>query len=105
MPREYRNHVYQAIVTKYIGPSNVRGSRVKASASAGSVTISYNSALNSEDNHLAAAETLARKYGWLDNATLHGGGMPDGSGNVYVMIHKGDAQSLVDFFEYNEKNP
>lgn len=106
MPREYRNHPLQAIVTKYLGPSNVRGSRIKASAAAGSVTVSYNHALNSEDNHLAAAETLARKYGWLDNhgAALHAGGMPDSRGNVYVMVRKGEAESLKDFFEYNENN-
>lgn len=104
MAREYCNHNYQAIVTKYLGPTNFRGSRIKANASAGSVTVSYNPAMNSEDNHRAAAEALARKFDWLDNATLHGGGMPDGSGNVYVMVHKGDASSLADFFKYNEKN-
>lgn len=104
MAREYRNHAYQAIVTKYIGPTNFRGSRIKATASAGNVTVSYDPALNSEDNHLAAAEALANKFGWLENATLHGGGMPDGSGNVYVMVHKGDSMSLADFFKYNEKN-
>ena len=76
---------------------------IKASASAGSVTVSYNHRLNSEENHLNAAETLANKFGWLENATLHAGGMPDSSGNVYVMIHKGEAMSLLDFFEYNEK--
>lgn len=54
----------QAIITKYIGPSNVRGSRIKATAQAGSVTIGYRYELNTEENHRAAAEKLAARYGW-----------------------------------------
>jgi hypothetical protein len=73
---------FQAIVTKYIGPSNIRGSRVKATAAAGSVTLHWDSSLNSDDNHARAAEALATKYGWRGN--WYGGGMPDGRGNVYV---------------------
>lgn len=71
---------YQAIQTKYIGPSNVRGSRVKAIAEAGSVTLSWDSALNSPDNHRAAAEALARKYGW--RGEWFGGGV--NAGYVFV---------------------
>lgn len=72
----------QAITTKYLGPTNNLGSRVKATAFAGSVTISWDDALDVDDNHLKAAEALASKYNW--QGKMVGGGLPCGAGNVYV---------------------
>lgn len=72
----------QAIVTKYIGPMNFRGSRVKAMAQAGSVTVEYDSALNVEANRDAACRALVAKYGWWGSWAR--GASPDGRGNVYV---------------------
>lgn len=72
----------QAITTKFLGPTNSRGSRIKATAAAGSVTVSYDHALNTDDNHSAAAKALAAKYGWAGDWI--GGGMPDNCGNVYI---------------------
>lgn len=74
--------ICQAIVTKYFGPTNTRGSRIKASASAGSKTVPYDHALNINDNHAAAAKAFAEKLEW--EGKWFGGGMPDESGNVYV---------------------
>jgi hypothetical protein len=68
----------QAIVTRYFGPSNVRGSRVKAAAQAGSVTLHWDGSQNSYWNHAAAAKALAEKYGW-HYGVWHGGALPDGS--------------------------
>lgn len=62
----------QAIITKYIGPTNYRGSRVKASASAGSVTLEWDNALNSDGNHAAAAQALCDKYGWTGEYAMGG---------------------------------
>jgi len=73
----------QAIVTKYLGPTNHRGSRVKATADAGSVTLSWDHALNSDANHIEAAKALARKLGW--EGEFVGGGMPGDSGYAFVM--------------------
>jgi hypothetical protein len=71
----------QAIVTKFHGPTNHRGARVKATADAGSITLPWDHALGVEGNHRAAAEALAKKYGWpLD---MFGGGLP-GSGYAFV---------------------
>jgi hypothetical protein len=67
---------YQAIITKYLGPGNVRGARVKATAAAGSVTLGWDHRLNSEDNHRAAAKALADKFDW--QGELFCGGLPDG---------------------------
>lgn len=74
--------MFQAIVTKYIGPTNTRGSRVKATAAAGTITLPWADNLNSEENHSAAARALANKFGW--GGAWHGGGLPNNSGNVYV---------------------
>ena len=51
----------QAITTYYIGPTNFKGSRVKATCEAGSVTLHWNDALNQTDNHAAAATALINK--------------------------------------------
>lgn len=73
---------YQAITTKYFGAGNVKGSRVKATAAAGSVTIPYDDSLNSENAHAAAAQALANKFGWIGKYYI--GGMPDDRGYVFV---------------------
>lgn len=81
----------QAIVTKYLGPTNSRGARVKAICDAGSLTIPWDHALNSEANHKKVATALAWKYGWLDHSQLVGGGMPSSLPYAYcfVMVRKG----------------
>lgn len=55
---------YQAIVTKYLCPTNYRGSRVKASCEAGSKVIFWDDELDVPANHLAAAQALAQELGW-----------------------------------------
>ena len=54
----------QAIVTKYHGPTNVKGSRVSATCEAGRVILEWESALNLEENHAAAVRALLKKLGW-----------------------------------------
>lgn len=60
----------QAITTKYHGPSHVKGSRVSARCQRGSITLPWNDALNSDENHRAAAlalcERFARQDGYRD---------------------------------------
>jgi hypothetical protein len=73
----------QTIVTKYLPATNVRGSRVKATAEAGSVTLSWDDALNADGNHKRAAEVLADKFGW--GGTWVGGSAP-GAGYVFVDV-------------------
>ena len=82
-------HAYQAIVTKYIGPTDTKGSRIKAIASAGSVTIEIDHALNIAENHAAAAESLANKYKW--RGIWHMGGLPNDSGYCFVASYFGRA--------------
>jgi hypothetical protein len=74
----------QAIVTKYLGPTDFRGSRVKATADAGSITIGWDDALDTNENHDRAARALCIKLGWKPRG-LVGGGLPQSmGGNCYV---------------------
>lgn len=52
----------QAIITKYIGPGNVRGSRYKATCERGSLTVGADDALSLEENHRAACDALCAKF-------------------------------------------
>jgi hypothetical protein len=73
----------KAISTKYIGPTNYKGSRIKAYAEGGnSITLSYDDALNSDKNHLAAAVALRDKMNWKGGGKLLGGGTEKG----YVFV-------------------
>ena len=79
-----RTAIYrQSIVTRYFGPTNHKGSRVAAiSASGHRLTLHWDDALNSDENHTAAAVALARKLGW--SGDWHGGAMGTGDGYCFV---------------------
>jgi len=74
--------VYQAIETKYHGPTNSRGSRISARSQAGRIFVHYDHALSIEANHHAACLALATKLGWTGRWV--GGARADGCGNVYT---------------------
>lgn len=75
----------QAIETKYLAATGHRGSRVKATAQAGSVVLVWDDALDVDDNHRRAAMALAEKYNWpTKDGRWVGGGNAAGTGNVYV---------------------
>jgi hypothetical protein len=54
----------QAIMTKYLGPTNYRGSRVKASAQDGSIIVNWDYASSTEANHKKALQALLNRLGW-----------------------------------------
>lgn len=68
--------MHQAITTKFLGPTNSRGSRVRATSEAGSLTVAWEHALNVTENHRAAAEKLAKKLEWA--GLWYGGGTSNG---------------------------
>lgn len=75
--------MFKAITTQYFGPTNYKGSRIKATDLDGnSVTVSYNHALNGDQNHVAAAKALATKMGW--NGRYFGGALKRGYAFVNV---------------------
>lgn len=52
----------QAIITKYLPATNSRGSRVKATCSRGSITVSWEYDVDEHANHTLAAEKLCTKF-------------------------------------------
>lgn len=67
----------KAIRTKYLGPTNFRGSRIVATAEGGHrLVIPYDYGAN-DHGHGEAAIQLARKLGW--RGEMVAGGLPDGS--------------------------
>ena len=70
----------QAIKTKYLPATNSRGSRIKATCDAGSVTIPYPHEFSGQATHRATVEALLVKLGWNDSGYggLLGVGLPDG---------------------------
>ena len=84
----------QTITTTYKGPTNAKGSRVMAKSWLKNKAVSWNHALNTEENHKAAAQALVDElnddrvkkgyddYQWLIVAA---GSLPDGKGNAYII--------------------
>jgi hypothetical protein len=79
----------QAIVTKYLGPTNYRGARIKATCNAKSITVSRDRGLNISANHAAAARELALQLGWLtDGWELRSGSLPGmGDQDCHVLVN------------------
>ena len=77
--------MFQAIQVKYLGPTNYRGTRYKAIAAAGSVTVGADNALSIEGNVIKAAQCLCDKFGWSKGMVY--GQLADGS-YVFVQLYK-----------------
>lgn len=87
----------QTIITKYLCPTNVRGARIKATAQAGSITLSWDYALDAEGNHKAACTALVAKLDWTHpnyGKTICGQN-PDGS-YTHVFTLRARKSSSVD---------
>ena len=81
----------QAIITKYHGPTNFRGSRYSAECERGKISVGAEDALNTEQNHVAAADALVARFLKEDKARYGStelnpwsrpravGGLPSGS--------------------------
>ena len=69
-------HRNSVIMTKYLGPTNTRGSRVKATSGSGkSITVAWDHEADADMNHARAAIHLASTL-WnvaADTLTLRGG--------------------------------
>ena len=78
----------EAIKTSFLGPTDTKGARIKASWSKGSLTIPYPYESDRHDGHQQAARLLfsrdfSRDFG--DNIVFATGHLPDGT-YVHVMI-------------------
>lgn len=78
---------FPTIHTRYLGPTNYRGSRVKATTLDNrSVTLSWDDALDSQENHDAAAKALAVKLEW-SGEMIRAEGL-DAAGYVYAFTRR-----------------
>jgi len=76
------NFMRQAIVTKYHGPTNTKGSRISVTTASGiRHYCPYQYELGSEDNHRRAAQLIAEHMRW--SGEWRGGATP--SGYVFVL--------------------
>jgi hypothetical protein len=50
----------QAIITRYVCPTNFRGSRISARCQAKRIIVEWDHALNPEENHKAACDALCK---------------------------------------------
>tara|TARA_R110002051_G_scaffold316575_1_gene396390 strand:- start:63 stop:359 length:297 start_codon:yes stop_codon:yes gene_type:complete len=74
----------QTITTKYLGSTNYRGSRIKATTSSGiSKTVSYKHELNQLPNHERAVHELNNKLGWTGEMVS---GSPNDTGDNYIFV-------------------
>ena len=80
--------IYKAIAVKYLGPTNSRGARVKASAGGtqGNVTLPFRHEWSMEQNIAAAVDALLLHLGWDKQYAL--GVLPDGGTYVAVLSDK-----------------
>ncbi len=79
----------QAIETKYLGPTNTKGARIKASAEAGNVTVPFEYGPGTDGAHDLALIALVTKLEWW--GVWARGGKADSTGNVYVCISRPDS--------------
>lgn len=94
----------QAIQTKYLNPTNSKGSRIKAWCDAGQVTIPYPHEYSGMDCHMQAAKALQIKLGWVGKqyGALVGGGLPNNGGYCFVLVSAVDALgNLIDWAKGN----
>lgn len=86
----------QAIITKFICATNFRGSRIEATCAAASKTLSYDHTLDMDENHAAAARTLAESLGWLsDGHQLSSGSLPNGTDCHVLTLERSLAHSVI----------
>jgi hypothetical protein len=84
----------QTIITKYLGPTNTKGARVKAyeaGAPSSSVTIPYNTSLEAREAHTEAARALAANIDAVGVRFIIGYSHDGG----YVFVHAGPYKEQV----------
>lgn len=85
------------IRTRYHGPTNTRGSRISATTISGRrVYVPYNHALNSEDNHTAAAREAAALIAWDVPRVWRGVWTDDGRCYVALGTVRGESTDYFD---------
>jgi len=74
----------KAIVTRYHGPTNTRGSRISCRAEG--CPVKYYPFDHDGNEHERAAQSYRDFMGWTGH--MIGGGLPDGTGNCFVFVDR-----------------
>lgn len=75
--------IYQAIETRFLGPTNTKGSRVVAVSCGGSRLITdWDHAMDASENHIAAANRLAARLEW--NGQMRTGTLKNSYVHVFI---------------------
>jgi hypothetical protein len=83
-----KNHVIrQAIETKYLPPTNTKGSRIRATCSAKSIIVNWDYEFDVIENHELAAAQLFNELGWnTKGVKLYGGALGKNRDYCFVMV-------------------
>ena len=87
----------QSITVKYLGPTNTKGSRFKATHTGGasSVTRPYDHALSFAENEWQTAKALILELGWHENVTEWVRGSVGKEGDTaFVGLYKHEIRSI-----------
>lgn len=87
----------QSITVKYLGPTNHRGARFKATHPGGvsSVIRGYDYALSTAENEWRAAKALILELGWHENVSEWVRGTVNERGDaVFVGLYKHEIRSI-----------
>ena len=96
-------HARQALVTRYLCPTNTKPSRIKATCDRGSIIITFPQGESIVDAHAVAVRALLAKFAVEDGTTLSWpafdrwvcGGMPQSSKDAYVWVQLPDLYRLT----------
>lgn len=88
----------QTISTKYFGPTDHRGSRIKASKSYGKNVYwhDYDYSMNTEENHREAAKQLLIKLNW---ESVSGSWIMGGTKDGYIFVNNSETFYCIHFGE------
>lgn len=77
--------IFKTIQTKYLPTTNKKPSRVKAWCEAGSLILSWDHGLSTEQMHARVARQLQSKLGWGE-LKLIGAALPNSKGYIFIQI-------------------
>lgn len=76
-------YIMQTILTKFLGPTNTKGSRIKATCWLTSATMPWDHSASVEENHMAAIEALVCK--------LNNGRIIEGNSQLWQVVATGES--------------
>lgn len=79
---------HQAIFTKFVGPTNHRGARIKVSCDAKTITVPWNYEKDVDFNHIDARNALVEQLGWSGKWEMGSAPAKSKVGFVHVCVRR-----------------